>query len=228
MGHAASAPVAMHSGGVAMSRAAGVRAVASSGLRATSSRPAMVSHVRVSNGVIHVVRRNPSTVRTVVAHSQNFIDDANAVPGLGFDFVHFAAVHPNAFHRHRINLGGFFPFFSGGFVMPSVPVVVDEESAPESEEVVAEDAPRRRVHMVASEPPPVATEVAAAAGPTDEYVFVRRDGTVFFAVAYSWENGALRYITSQGLRGTVTRDTLDLNATQQFNDQRGLSFHSPA
>src|SRR5215813_6578905 len=83
MGHAASAPVAMHSGGVAMSRAAGVRAVASSGLRATSSRPAMVSHVRVSNGVIHVVRRNPSTVRTVVAHSQNFIDDANAVPGLG-------------------------------------------------------------------------------------------------------------------------------------------------
>jgi hypothetical protein len=64
--------------------------------------------------------------------------------------------------------------------------------------------------------------------PSEEYVFVRRDGTVFFAVAYSWENGALRYITNQGLRGTLTRDSLDMGATQQFNEQRGLSFRSPA
>jgi hypothetical protein len=187
--------------------------------------------MRVSNGVIHVVRRNPSVRRVSPVRNTDFIaDDFNAVPGLGFDFVHFAAVHPNAFHRRRTNLGGFFPFFSGGFVIPSVPVVVDEEGAPESEEVVADEAPRRRVRVVTSDtaPAPAASEVAAAVGPSDEYVFVRRDGTVFFAVAYSWENGALRYITSQGLRGSVTRDKLDLNATQQFNDQRGLSFHAPA
>jgi hypothetical protein len=59
-------------------------------------------------------------------------------------------------------------------------------------------------------------------------VFVRRDGTLFFATAYAWENGTLRYITPEGLRRTVTRDKLDLDATQQFNDQRGLSFRSPA
>jgi hypothetical protein len=52
-----------------------------------------------------------------------------------------------------------------------------------------------------------------------EYVFVRRDGTVFFAVAYSWEQGSLRYIS---------RDALDLKATQQFNEERGLTFRSPA
>jgi hypothetical protein len=57
---------------------------------------------------------------------------------------------------------------------------------------------------------------------------VRRDGTVFFAVAYAWENGTLRYVTSQGLRRTVTQDALDLDATRQFNEQRGLTFQLPA
>jgi hypothetical protein len=62
----------------------------------------------------------------------------------------------------------------------------------------------------------------------EQFVFVRRDGTVFFAVAYVWENGALRYITSEGLRRTVSQDALDLAATQQFNEQRGLNFRLPA
>jgi hypothetical protein len=53
---------------------------------------------------------------------------------------------------------------------------------------------------------------------------VRRDGTVFFAVAYAWENGTLRYVTSEGLRRSVAHETLDLSATQQFNEQRGLNF----
>jgi hypothetical protein len=47
-------------------------------------------------------------------------------------------------------------------------------------------------------------------------------------VAYAWENGTLRYITSEGLRHTVTADKLDLDATQQFNEQRGLIFRLPA
>jgi len=80
------------------------------------------------------------------------------------------------------------------------------------------------VHVIAPPEPAPASSYQAPIGPSDEYVFVRRDGTVFFAVAYSWENGALRYITNKGLRGTMTRDSLDLSATQQFNEQRGLSF----
>jgi hypothetical protein len=61
-----------------------------------------------------------------------------------------------------------------------------------------------------------------------EYIFVRRDGTVFFAVAYSWESGSLRYVSSEGLSRSVAREMLDLNATQQFNEQRGMAFRSPA
>jgi hypothetical protein len=189
--------------------------------------------VRTVNGVVHITRRSSSTpVRRVRHVNQDlFEDDTNAVPGLGFDYVHFAATHPNAFKgHHRTTVGGFIPFFSGGFVMPSVPVVVDEEAADEGEETVVDDAPRRRIHVMMQEPAPAPT-AAAESGPiipTEEFVFVRRDGTVFFAVAYSWENGALRYITNQGLRGTVTREALDLGATQQFNEQRGLSFRVPA
>jgi hypothetical protein len=62
----------------------------------------------------------------------------------------------------------------------------------------------------------------------EQYVLVRQDGGLVFAVAYTWENGTLRYITPDGLRRTIRRDALDLNATQQFNEQRGLDFRVPA
>ena len=77
---------------------------------------------------------------------------------------------------------------------------------------------------------PQPEEQANNAGPDDNsgYVFVRRDGTVFFAVAYSWENGSLRYVTSEGLRRTIAEDALDLNATKEFNEQRGFNFRLPA
>lgn len=226
---AGGAPSAMRVGAGSPVRGAMVRTATSSPARTVVARPGS-ARVRVSGGVIHVVRRNPPAVRRAVVNNQDFFsDDGIPVPGLGFDFVHFAATHPNFFNRRRTNLGGFFPFFSGGFLMPSVPVVVDEESGDEPEEAhAAEEASRRHVHVLMPESAPSAAAEPAPAMPSEEYVFVRRDGTVFFAVAYSWENGALRYITSQGLRGTVTREALDLPATQQFNDQRGLSFHAPA
>jgi hypothetical protein len=71
---------------------------------------------------------------------------------------------------------------------------------------------------------------SAPAPPRDveQYVFVRRDGSLVFAVAYTWENGTLRYITPDGLRRSIGRDALDLNATQQFNEQRGVDFRAPA
>ena len=61
-----------------------------------------------------------------------------------------------------------------------------------------------------------------------EYVFVRRDGGLLFAVAYSWDNGTLQYVTRDGVRKSVTQDALDMNATLQFNEQRGLNFRVPA
>jgi hypothetical protein len=166
------------------------------------------------------------------------------VPGLGFDYPHFAATHPNGTHdrdrdRDRGFFGGFVPFFSGGgYYMPLFPDDIEDAPAAEPQAVDnGESAPEpiqsagRPGDYEPRQNRPPAAQVAAQAAPEpapEPYVFVRRDGTVFFATAYAWENGTLRYITSEGLRRTVTSDKLDLNATQQFNEQRGLTFRSPA
>jgi hypothetical protein len=231
----AALPMAVRPSPATVARAPIARAGASVGVRPTV-RTGAVTRVRTPGGAVRFVRRVGSPTRRVqrqdFASEDGFADDTNAVPGLGFDFVHFAATHPNAFrHHHNGFVGGFFPFFSSGFAIPSVPTVVDEEAPIEETEEVVEQAPRR-VRVVAPQQAqaPVASPAVEAGPiqPSEEYVFVRRDGTLFFAVAFSWENGALRYITDQGLRGTVAREALDLNATQQFNEQRGLNFRVPA
>jgi hypothetical protein len=128
-----------------------------------------------------------------------------------------------------------FPFFGGGgYYVPTGPDIsgdaqgdgpaVDdaEDQGPEPD-----DRPYERTSRMGNAGRvPVEQPVPQVNVP--EYVFVRRDGTVFFAVAYSWEQGALRYISSEGTRRSVSRDTLDLKATQQFNEERGLTFRSPA
>ena len=126
----------------------------------------------------------------------------------------------------------FFPFFDGGFIVPSSPVAVEEVSGAETAqpEVTVADATETRQRYRAPQPATAPTAETGGSEPTDneQFIFVRRDGTVFFAVAYAWEKGTLRYITSQGLRHTVTQDALDLDATRQFNEQRGLNFRLPA
>jgi len=153
------------------------------------------------------------------------------VPGLGFDYPHFFATHPNA-GRHRFRDSGFvIPFIDGGFYMP-VPAYADQGApAPQADDSEAANQPpppdqtssrdtdssfRDRMR---SEPlPPEQTE----------YVFVRQDGSLIFAVAYSLINDRLQYVTAEGLRRTIPLNTLDFAATQQFNEQRGVSIRLPA
>ena len=183
-----------------------------------------------SNGV-RIIHRNNS------GFGSNGTDFQN-VPGLGFDYPHLAAVSGNH-RRHGSGFGGEFPFGSGGFLFgPSV--IVEEVPAAEPqpavvEDQVADDAPevqrpprRARASRDASEPQPESTLAPAPQPDPEQFVFVRRDGGLVFAVAYSWDNGTLRYVTPEGLRRSMGREALDLNATQQFNEQRGLNFRVPA
>ena len=206
--------------------------------------------VRTVNGVPHIVVRRSNGIAPIMtppissrgrhmAPESVFDEDENpnfrTVPGLGFDFPHLAAVFgPDAVgggrHHQRFDgVGSFVPFFDGGFFLPQEPVVEEEagsdqtgatQDQPEKTERNSESASRSR-HEAPSrgpEPPP----------DSSQYVFVKRDGTLVFAVAYSWENeNTLKYVTNQGLWGTVSRDALDLDATTQFNQQRGLSFQAP-
>ena len=113
--------------------------------------------------------------------------------------------------------------------MPGVPQesVMPATEQPEGTDANDADLMEGRRRMSDSQPAHV-VEPTAPIPDTEQYVFVRRDGTVFFAVAFAWENGTLRYVTSEGLKRNIARSALDLDATQQFNEQRGLSFRLPA
>jgi hypothetical protein len=174
------------------------------------------------------------------------------VPGLGFDYPHLAAISGN--RRMRGGFGGEVPFGFGGYLYGSpygydspgimdegqpadtAPVdpqasAIDENAAPDPYAAAdAYDAQRARRRSRASHAATEPETQSAPAPPPDveQYVFVRRDGGLVFAVAYSWDNGTLRYVTPEGVRRSIGRDALDLNATQQFNEQRGLSFQAPA
>jgi hypothetical protein len=196
--------------------------------------------VRTRSGAL-VLRPSPRPAQPIRSVSANrpLLSQDN-VPGLGFDYAHLAAVHPGrdgrdrGRFRNRNFVGAFVPFFyGGGYYMPLFPDDT-EDVAPEAQpdeyaqagpppDGYYDDRPRESAPVYG---PPA--EPAAPEHQSDEYVFVRRDGTVFFAVGYTWQNGTLRYITSEGLRHTVDGSSLDLVATQQFNEQRGLSFHLPA
>jgi hypothetical protein len=191
--------------------------------------------LRSRTTTVRITRRSAGTRRHAETDDTAFTSDFIPVPGLGFDMTHLAATRgPEAVGagKHRRQVPFFFPFFDGGFFLPASPVAVEEAAVPEAQQEagaeaeVAETPRRARV----SQPARTAEIETASAAPRqpEEFVFVRRDGTVFFAIAYAWENGTLRYITSEGLRRSVARETLDLNATQQFNEQRGLNFRLPA
>jgi hypothetical protein len=180
-------------------------------------------------------RRPAGTRRHLEADEAASSSDFIPVPGLGFDMTHLAATRGAAavgLRRHQPGFQLLFPFLDGGVFLPSAPVVAEESTRPEpqqAEEPEAETAetPQRARLSGVAQTAELGTAKAALRQP-EEFVFVRRDGTVFFAVAYAWENGTLRYITSEGLRRTLARDALDLDATQQFNEQRGMNFRLPA
>jgi hypothetical protein len=134
----------------------------------------------------------------------------------------------------------YFPFYGGGSYLPLYDDGYDDTESADQEQAQGEAGPPADYYSGYPPPPrpadtaegfPESAPVPSTDTPgrsSDEYVFVRRDGTLFFAVAYTWDDGNLRYVTSEGLRRIVAGDTLDLNATQQFNEQRGLNFRVPA
>ena len=184
--------------------------------------------------------RNHGNVTRTTPRGDNFTSDLDDVdfqdaPGLGFDFPHLAAVSGNRRHHPRFATG--VPFDAFLLASPSViidqPAPVEAQAQPATDDALAVDSsdaePVHRSRRYAdSNSQPAENLAPAPQRDVEEYVFVRRDGGLVFAVAYSWDNGTLRYVTPEGLRRSIGRDGLDLNATQQFNEQRGLNFRAPA
>ena len=228
--HFAAAPAPMAAPRVAAHPVAAARPVLHTTRTSTrlSAAPKSTIHPVGWNHVSH----GTNTPADPVFPNGNPIVNGYPVPGLGFDYTHYFAVHPNAGRCHRCqNFGFVLPFVDGGIYFP-MPMYAEqpaepqpaEEGAPQEQAAQGEEAPPPDTY---SNPPPrPAPQVAPKQ--QAEYVFVRRDGTLIFAVGYSWINDRLQYVTSEGLRRTVSLDSIDLGATQQFNEQRGIPIQMPA
>jgi hypothetical protein len=241
----ASAPVAAGRSGMMMSRAGSapahvnVRAGAQGGARVGTPVARARASGRGFRGGNHA---NSGFNGAGFNNGPTFQD----VPGLGFDYPHLAAINGNrGGHGGR---GGRFdgaPFGFGGFLLDSPGLIEvpsnDNDSGIAGDQIAndpstANDPSSGDGTDVASAPrhsraPREAVQPEAAPAPpqdVEQYVLVRQDGGLVFAVAYTWQqNGSLRYITPDGIRHSIKRDALDLNATQQFNEQRGLNFQAP-
>lgn len=213
---------------------------------AAAHAPAAAHYVRTRSGAAMSRPNNGRSFASGSRFNGTRHVRSSDVPGLGFDYPHLAAVgggrdHGRGFGRDRNRPSlAYFPFFGGGYYLP----LYDEyDDTPPADEQQAESVepdyypgnyppPPRPGDNAQGFPAPAPAPTSAAAAsperPADEYVFVRRDGSLFFAVAYTWDAGNLRYVTNEGLRRSIAGDTLDLDATQQFNEQRGLNFHVPS
>ena len=232
MGRAAvSAPHATAAMHAAPPSAAHVTSQINSGVRP----PSGMHWVRTRSGAIVARPIQRTTAPVQRTGSGRTLLSQDVVPGLGFDYSHVAAVHPHG-NNGRVRNGNFafayFPFYGGGYYMPVSDDYVDDAPPADAQQP---DTGEQQAAQAADTDRPVRPSrdyvpapQTAAQVEAEQYVFVRRDGTVFFAAAYAWENGTLRYITREGLRRTLTADKLDLDATQRFNEQRGLTFRLPA
>jgi hypothetical protein len=209
-----------------------------------AAHPAVAGHVATGAGGIHHTPRANATATTTATPVRRFniasglrnlplfSFSSSDVPGLGFDYAHLAAVNPAFTHqRPFFNSTGGFGF--GGFLLMSPGYVVEEpvvegQPVPGEEEAAANSGAPETRDDVSDQFLPAQALPPAPQPDAAEYVFVRRDGTLVFAVAYYWDNGTLRYVAADGTKRSISQDALDLDATQQFNEQRGLSFRTPA
>lgn len=236
---------AQRAGGVGGGAGVHAGAVAAPVAAARVSAPAgahPVNHVAVATHLAPGHVRTSSPNRIVAANpnfgTSNFV--SNNVPGLGFDYPHLAAVGPkNGQFGRNFRFRQTVPFGFGGFLISTPEIYVDNPQAvAEAQETAAEqgdadaqaqfEAAQMQAYRAGQQsvtpqvaPPPPPPEPAADPA---SYVFVMRSGGVVFAVAYSWDNGTLRYVTPEGQRKSIAADAIDLEATTQLNESQGLSF----
>jgi hypothetical protein len=158
------------------------------------------------------------------------------VPGLGFDFAHLAAINSGAGVRALIDpvtqheralarairretpvsfatFPGLFPSSQLIIVEPSI-VIVPQAVAPAAETPDRNRAQESDTHTA---PPPV-VEPTHEAG---EFVLVRRDGGLLFAVAFTQGAERVTYVTKEGIRRGLALADIDVEATARMNEERG-------
>jgi len=161
------------------------------------------------------------------------------VPGLGFDYVHLAAIsrglqNGSSFrsgrHGHRSD-GTFVPILFGGY-----PYYYDDQGYDPSTQPAQPQQPQIIViqqpvpaqaggpDLPADATKPAAQEAQEPVRDVGEFILVRRDGRILFASMFSVVGTQLRYVTPEGIRHTLEMADLDADATQQMNEARGTTI----
>lgn len=148
---------------------------------------------------------------------------------------------PGGTHLKGVNAcapttGVVIPFYGGGIYVPIPYYDYADNGAPDQEappEVAADLPPDANPQAPDQQPTEASTSASRYRsndfnGSLAEFVFVQRDGTKFYAVAYSFLNDKLQYVTREGIRHTLAIDSLDLDATQQQNEKIGNTINLPS
>ena len=167
-------------------------------------------------------------------------DLLNPAPGLGFSFVHLAAINRDLGIRALIDPAtqlqlalaerllretpitpGVFPFFGGG---GETPVIIPQQQP----QVIILQQPVPAAESAPAPQPAVEPEVASAPLPdVGEFILVERDGSQIPAVAFTRQNDRIVYVTRQGIRRSMGVTELDPDATLRVNEERGTSLQLP-
>ena len=186
------------------------------------------------------VAPNGRVIPSTNSFANSFNDDGIGVPGLGFDYVHLAAIsgnfrnNGNGFGQDSHRRGNFItPIFFGGFPYysdspdyqpgPQPPqIIVIQQPAPAV--TAQQEAPAAQVAYDVPAPAPAPAPVPEVG----ELILVRRDGRVLFASVFSVTGNQVQYVTPEGIRHTLPLAELDTVATQEMNEARGttLQFHN--
>lgn len=179
--------------------------------------------------------------------------DLSSAPGFGFDFTHAAALNRNLAIRalidpvtqHRLALERqllrdrpVVPFAGPVIFNPiqinivqQPPVVVLQQPAESEPSALRPTRVRYSEREAEAE---TLREQVVSPGATErplrdlpEFVLVRRDGMLLFAVAFFVERNRLVYITPEGHRRILPLSDLDPEATLQINESRGTPLHLP-
>ena len=173
------------------------------------------------------------TIRNNFCSSQPLINfDNNPVPGYGFDYEHFYAVHPTWNTCSHVS-GTTVPFSDGGGYYPG-PYYSARNNQETADENASNEQPESRGMTDAQEPAVSESSRSDSNSysytptePVAEFVFVMRDGSTFNAAAYTVLKDKVQYVTREGLRRSVTLDSLDPDATHKINEERGNTVDLP-
>ena len=214
------------------------------------SAPAGTRVIQVQPQSGQTSNASPGTVvvGTTAGSAETLLNGGLPAPGLGFDFAHQAAVNSNADVRalidpitqHRLALARqirretpvaplVLPlvFNSTQIILQQSPPVIILQQLPAPLEPVERI---ERVRYVEPERAPAQASPAAPPEPprdVGEFVLVRMDGSLVFAVAFSASRERIVYITREGLRRSFPLAELDIEATLQMNDARGATLRLP-